>query len=274
MKITIQDINKMDFDKRIDFLSSNKDEVLKMKRSIIKISDVFEMPKTANKAQIQPIVENEVDKLHVKVVANTALWIDSQLDMLLPDCWKRSIENRMDMIPHLHDHIRQIDAKVGEVKNIYGQYLTYSELGIQGIGQTQVLIFETEIMKEYNEMVFNQYKSGKINQHSISLQYVSLQIAINDKKQDKEYQLWNQYIPLAINKQVAIESGYFFIVKECKVIENSCVLFGANEITPTLQVIEITNSSEDLPQKAQVETILNIDPPKKALNYDYLLSKI
>lgn len=271
MKITISDINKMDFDKRLDFLASNKDEVLKMKRSIIKISDVFEMPKTANKAQnIQPVIENEVDKLNVKVVANTALWIDSQLDMLLPDCWKKSITERMDMIPHLHDHIRQIDAKVGEVKNIYGQFLTYSELGIQGIGQTQALIFETEILKEYNEMVFNQYKSGKINQHSISLQYVSLQIAINDKKQEKEYTLWNQYLPMAINSKVAIESGYFFIVKECKVIENSCVLFGANEITPTLQVIEITNSSEDLPQKAQVEII----EPTKSLNYDYLLSKI
>jgi len=270
MKLTVQDINEMPIDKRFDFLASNKDEVLKMKRSIIKIADVFEMPKIGNKAmESQPIIENEVDKLHVKVVANTALWVDSQLDMLLPDCWKKSITERPELIPHLHDHIRQIDAKVGEVTAIYGQNFTYTELGINGIGQTQALIFETDILKEYNEMVFAQYKDGKINQHSISLQYINLVIAINDKKQDKEYQLWNQYLPLAINPAKALETGYFFIVKECRIIENSCVLFGANEITPTLEVIEISNSSEDLPQKAQINT-----EPQKALNYDYLLSKI
>ena len=270
MKITIKDINEMPSEKRFDFLASNKDEVLKMKRSIIKIADVFEMPKIGNKAVSQPIIENEVDKLHVKVVANTALWIDSQLDMLLPDCWKKSITEKADMIPHLHDHIRQIDAKVGEVTGIYGQYLSFSELGIKGIGQTQALIFETDILKEYNEMVFAQYKDGKINQHSISLQYINLQIAINDKKQEKEYALWNQYLPIAINQSKALEVGYFFIVKECRIIENSCVLFGANEITPTLEVIEISNSSEDLQQKAQINT----EPLKVALIYEQILNNI
>lgn len=272
MKITIKELNEMPIEKRFDFLASNKDEVLKMKRSIIKISDVFEMPKQASKVQLtQGIIENEVDKLHVKVVANTANYIDSQLDMLLPDCWKKSIVERLGMIPHLHDHIRQIDAKVGEVTAIYGQYLSFSELGINGIGQTQALIFETDILKDYNEMVFFQYKDGRISQHSISLQYVNLLIAINDPKQEKEYNIWNQYLPLAINPKIAIDAGYFFVVKECKIIENSCVLFGANEITPTLEVIEISNSSEDLPQKAQIR---NIEPLKKALDYNYLLSKI
>jgi len=270
MKITIKDINEMPSKNRFDFLASNKDEVLKMKRSIIKIADVFEMPKIGNKAVSQPIIENEVDKLHVKVVANTALWIDSQLDMLLPDCWKKSITERPELIPHLHDHIRQIDAKVGEVTAIYGQFLTFADLGIKGIGQTQALIFETDILKEYNEMVFAQYKDGKINQHSISLQYINLQIAINDKKQEKEFALWNQYLPIAINQSKALESGYFFIVKECRIIENSCVLFGANEITPTLEVIEISNSSEDLPQKAQI----NIEPQKVALIYEQILNNI
>lgn len=272
MKLTISDLNNMDFKKRMDFLSSNKDEVLKMKKSIIKISDVFKMPDFANKSIQQPLIENEIDKLKVKVVANTALWIDSQLDMLLPDCWKKSITERIDYIPHLHDHLRQIDAKVGEVEAIYGQYLTFNELGIPGIGQTQALIFETNIMKEYNEMVFNQYKAGKINQHSISLQYISLLLAVNDSNQSKEFANWNQYLPMAINPQAAIDAGYFFIVKECRIIENSCVLFGANEITPTLEVIEIPNSSEDLPQKAQINIIT--EPQKVALNYDYLISKI
>ena len=45
--------------------------------------------------------------------------------------------------------------------------MSLSELGINAIGSTQVLIFETDIKKLYNEQVFNLYKSGKINQHSI-----------------------------------------------------------------------------------------------------------
>jgi hypothetical protein len=274
MKISIKELNDLAIDERFKFISDNKEDIIKMKKSIIKECDVWELPIIGEKAgntNQQDLTNKDLNELHVKVVANTANWIDSQNDMLLPDCWKKSITERKELIPHLHDHLRQIDAKVGEVTDIYGEYLTYQDLGIKGIGQTQALIFETDIKKEYNEMVFNQYKTGKIKQHSISLQYLNLIMAINDENQTKEFANWNTYFPLAINQDKAIERGYFFIVKECKIIENSCVLFGANEITPTISVEAIQNQTLP-PKQAQI-----IEPPKKALkaelDYDYLLKK-
>ena len=109
------------------------------------------------------------DMFRVRVVANTANWIDSHMDMLLPDAAAKSIAERKDIIPHLHDHVHRIDAKVGEVVDITLPILSYSELGIHGNGATQAIVFLTDIIKSYNEKVFNQYKLGRINQHSIGL---------------------------------------------------------------------------------------------------------
>ena len=80
-------------------------------------------------------------------------------------------------------------------------------------------------------------KLFKINQHSIGLMYISLGLCINNKDYLPEFELWGKYYDKVINKDVVDEAGYFWIVPEIKVLENSCVLFGSNELTPTLEVI-------------------------------------
>jgi len=91
-------------------------------------------------------------------------------------------------------------------------------------------------MRSYNEKIYNQYKLEKINQHSIGLQYVKISLCINDEDSEKEYDFWNKYYPQVINKEVVDQRGYFWVVTEIKLLENSCVLFGSNELTPTLDV--------------------------------------
>jgi hypothetical protein len=117
-----------------------------------------------------------------------------------------------------------------------------TDLGLNQSGSTQVLIFETDVMASYNEKIFNQYKLKKINQHSIGLQYVKISLCINDKDSEKEYDFWNKYYPQVINKEVVDQRGYFWVVTEIKLLENSCVLFGSNELTPTLDVKASTES--------------------------------
>ena len=125
-------------------------------------------------------------------------------------------------------------------------------MGVRKDGTTQCIVFTTEIKKAYNEKIFYFYKTGKINQHSIGLQYIKLLLCINDDSEEVEFANWNKYIDLVINKEYVESKGYFWAVPEIRLLENSCVLFGANELTPTLDVKMDTEdqphtSTEDQP---------------------------
>jgi len=238
------------------YIIENKKSLIDQKKSMPIFSDcvsygvsqISKAGQVSTKANLP--VQGDQDTLRVRVVANTANWIDSHVDMLLPDSASKSISERKNIIPHLHDHIHKIEAKVGEVVDITTPNLSFSELGIQGVGSTQAIVFETDIMKSYNEAVFNQYKQGRINQHSIGLQYIRLDVAINDEESEKEFDFWNKYYPQVINKQAADERGFFWVVSEIKLIENSAVLFGSNEITPTLDNnVKILAPSNDTPNQ-------------------------
>jgi hypothetical protein len=234
------DIPKFEDKKSLfNYLIDNKKDLIAQKKSMAIYSDsinldVSKIAKTGLSDKANNPITEDVDKIRVKVVANTANWVDSHSDVLLANCWSKSINERKNFIPHLHDHKHELSAKVGEVVDIFGQDLSYSELGIKGIGMTQALVFITDIMKSYNEKVFNQYKMGKVNQHSIGLQYVKLSLAINDEDYKEEFEVWNKYNEQIINKDKAEVNGFFWAVQEIKLIENSAVLFGSNEITPTL----------------------------------------
>ncbi len=105
-----------------------------------------------------------------------------------------------------------------------------------------------------------QYKEGRINQHSIGLQYLDLELAINDEESEKEFDFWNKYFDQIINKEKAEELGFFWVVKEIRLLENSAVLFGSNEITPTLDnnVEKTIEPSEDT-QAKEPEQSTSID---------------
>ena len=230
------------------YLEENKDMLIKTKKSMPIESDVcnFSMSHVMPNGKLGGIGtkaehpedeedEDERKEVRVKIVANTANWIDSHMDMLLPDSPKRSIKERKHLIHHLHDHVHEVEAKIGDVVDILLSDLSYAELGIKGTGSTQALIFITDVIKAYNEKVFLQYLRKKVNQHSIGLQYLQLTMAINDPDNKEAFAEWNKYIDQVINEEVAIELGFFFPVQEYRLLENSAVLFGSNEITPTLE---------------------------------------
>lgn len=224
-----------------NFLVANKSALIAQKKSLIKKTDsVTCTPILFNVKEGKTIKADtpsaDATSVRVKVVGNTALWIDSQMDMLLPDSWKRSIKERKGMMPHLHDHIHEIDAEVGDVRNVYSQDISLTDLGISKSGTTQILIWETDIQKAYNPKVFEKYRTGKIKQHSIGLQYVKIDLAINDPENEKEYDYWKKYYDMAINPEAVDELGFFWVVSEEKILENSAVLFGSNILTPTLEV--------------------------------------
>lgn len=270
----LQDIDNYEGKELLDFLFENKHALINQKKSILKHADPvtvpvdFFIPKgetvvKATSSEINP----DATSVRVKVVANTANYCDSHMDVLMPDCWSKSIKERKGMIPHLHDHKHSVEAEVGEVKNIYTQDVSLSELGLRKQGTTQCLVFETDIQKSYNEKVFNRYKAGRMNQHSIGLQYVKIELGINDTDYLKEKETWDKYIGQVINRKYVEERGFFWAVTEIKLLENSCVLFGANELTPTLNVSG-KNISDDEPEQS-THTEPSADTQPKAEPFDF-----
>ena len=269
----LQDISKMSPKIRFDYLRKAEKTLSSIKKSSDITSDELIAPIkietniTSIKSKIY--VGPEEDSIHVKVVANTANWIDSQMDMILPGAWNKSINERKGLIPFLHDHLRSLDARVGDVTDIYESKMPLSQLGIDKEGTGYALIFEADIKKDYNKNIFNQYKNGQVNQHSIGLRYIDLALAINDPEDEIHYKEWQANIGNAINPEMAIELGYFWIVKELRLIENSAVLFGANEITPTL---ETRSYDENQSQTIEVdESPQDIEPAKEPLKFNEML---
>ncbi len=270
----ICDLSKKD---KTKYLIDNKKRIIKEKKSVPIYSDVCYVPASMTKNNVavkeNTLIENDMSKIRVKVVANTANWIDSDFDLLTPDCWQKSIDERKGFIPHLHDHVHRIEAKIGEVADIYSADISLSELGLDQTGNTQALIFITDVIKSYNEKVFNQYRIGRINQHSIGMHYIQLELAINDEDSEKEFDFWNKYYGQVINKDKADELNFFWVVNEIKLLENSAVLFGANELTPTLD-----NENKEI-QSLNIEPLIKAlenktEPEKSTLDINILINNL
>jgi hypothetical protein len=88
-------------------------------------------------------------------------------------------------------------------------------------------------------------------QNSIRMQYVKIDLAFNDEEYEDEYKVWKEVYPQISNKERADELGYFYAVRELKIVnEGSMVLFGSNDATP-IKDIEAVNdtSSKQEPSK-------------------------
>lgn len=183
--------------------------------------------------------------LRVDVVANAAWWCDSYMDVPTDTCYDESIQARGIKLPHIKDHIYSSTSHVGDVVAVYKKMVKLKELGLTKKGDTSCVCWTTDIQKEYDELVYKFYRNGKIDQHSIGLQYLGLELAVNDPEYEKEVDFWNKYVDRVINKDVVMESGFFWLITKARLIENSCVLFGACELTPTLETEQLSVQTEE-----------------------------
>lgn len=224
------------------FLIANKSQLIAQKKAFTKECDTVICPievyggKAVDGIKQLGEPPQEATSVLVKVVANACWWCDSQKDVLIDNSAKRTIQQRKGLFVHLSDHTYKLEAQLGDVQNVYLENVPLRKLGVKMDGDTQCIIFETNILKEYNEKVFNLYRKGKVKQHSIGLRYIKIELAINDEDSEKEYDFWKKYYSKVINKEAVDEDGYFWVVQEIMLLENSAVLFGANELTPTLEI--------------------------------------
>ena len=137
------------------------------------------------------------------------------------------------------------------------------ELGYDKFGDTEVLAAKIKPNKE----MYEKYSNGIITQHSVGLQYVKLEMAVNNEQDEEGYKNWKAYIDSVINREMAEEKGYFFPIQEQKLIEISAVVFGSNAYTPAYTENKSLVTTEPL-QDTQKE-----NEPKQNNFYKYLISK-
>lgn len=257
-----------------EYLHKNKKDLISKKRMLPitsepfrqKYSPIYEKSTSQFRYKDEGGEESDPNKLRVKVVANTSNYIDNHGDMVIDNAPLKSIKERKHLIPFLHDHKWSVTGDIADVIDIYLEDIELRKLGFDQKGTVQALIFEADIRRDMNEQVFLRYKNGKVKQHSIGLQYIKLELAMNDEDYKEEFSNWETYYPKAVNKEVADSTGYFWIVKEYKLMENSAVLFGAHDLTPVLE-----NESKFMPGN-HMSNEPSISDTRKANALDELLN--
>ena len=233
-------------------LIDNKKELVSIKKSATKNADAVSfgyldtsIKIDTNKEDVQSQMQNP-ESLNVKVVINTTNFLDSHGDVHINGIWNKSIKDNVSFL-HLQEHEREFDKVITDSAKGYVQSMQWKKLGLPYEGKTEALIFESTIDKKRNEFMLNQYANGWVKNHSVGMRYVSLELAINTQAEyDKEYKdLWDEFYPIIANKETADERGYFWVVKEAKIIEGSAVVMGSNSATPTLENKEEIEPSKD-----------------------------
>jgi hypothetical protein len=250
----------------------NKDKIIQLKKAAIKTKDCSFGFKDKSEASKQ---DNDIRKIEfgdpVKVAMNTAYYVDYDLDMGIEGTWKRSVDQQNGKTFHVVNHDLKVGSVVAYPKDVTVtlEKVMWSDLGKNYSGFTEVLIFTSTMSEKTQKDAFMAYRDGDPVQHSIRLRYIQLELAMNslDPGDKEEKAIWDKYYPMAVNKEVPNEYGYFWVMKESQVYkEGSTVLLGANEITPQLKDINGTHDND--PSKDTHQS----DPPESEKTREFYLN--
>lgn len=233
----------------IETLWKGKKQAIKQKKALPTFGATIGTAQTSQVKTAVPSVKMEHQDdgtaVIVDVVANMLGYMDSQDDVLLSSCFNKSLADKGSDFPFLRDHDYSTKAIIADTLEVYYQKMNLAQLGVSSrIEQGTALMFKGRVVKDYAPDIYAKYKGGAIKQHSIGLQYLKIDLAINNPDYEEEFRNWQTYASQVINLGLAEEKGYFWAVQEAKLIENSAVLFGANPITPTISVEEESKGAE------------------------------
>lgn len=263
-KETSELIKEMPYKERLDFVIENKEALIEQKLESFKECDTIEIF-TNSKAKAKGKAEKSIDKeidleeflgdlevIERTIVGNTCWVLDSHDDVHIDGCWEVTLEEDSKLFYHTKNHSRAVDDRVGKPVKTYVQQVSTETLGVQSdIPSVEALLMDTKIYKALDSKMFTQYALAMVNQHSVGMRYVSLKAAVNVPQREEEYKNWIETIDKIVNKERAIELGYYWIIEVCKLVEISAVTRGSNQVTPTLddnkeeaEEVETTETAE------------------------------
>lgn len=224
-------------------LVANKQNILKLKCAQAIKSDLISLKihnkdNSTDKAEVTKAAPLEYGDT-IQCVISTMLYMDSHDDVHALDMFRKSVNEQQGRVYHAVEHRISFDRLVAFPQDVQMELrdMSWASLGKEYYGETQVLIFHSKITDSTNEYVFKAYRDNRPVQHSISMRYVNIVLAINDPEMKEEYAEWIKYRPLIANGERADEQGYFFWVKEAKIAgEGSTVIRGSNDATPYMGI--------------------------------------
>lgn len=236
-------------EQEIAHVFKNRELILASKKNTIKHGDVVlnkvhstEQRTEAGKAEVFVSVSDPT-ALKAKLVINTTGLIDSHMDCHIPGLWNKSLKE-LGLFHLLQEHEMDFDKVIADSINdglkASAVDMPWSSLGYDYAGSTQALIFETNISKDRNTFMFDQYRKGYVLNHSVGMRYVKYYLCIDSEEASyaAEKENFDKYIKYVANKEIVEQKGYFYAVTEAKVIEGSAVVKGSNFATPTLSLEE------------------------------------
>lgn len=246
------------------WLHTNKDLLIAQKKSemkkadsvIIRIND--QLPTVAKAINL-----GDADKIEVVSIINTTKLFDSHGDVHIDGLWNKSlsIPNRKSFL--VKEHKFNFDGIITDEVKAYTQDFTWKELGFPWEGKTQALTYKSIIYKGDSTGMFGRYVAGKVDQHSVGMQYVKMVLAIDNKNYKEEKENYDKYYGMIANKEEVDEAGYFWGILEAKDIEGSAVVKGSNFVTPTTSVKP--KQVKSIPVQEQVKSTpkINVDEALK-----------
>ena len=236
-----------------EWLLENKSLHIDAKKMETKQADSIHcaIEKDASKAAT-PIDISTTDTIKVESIINTTKVMDSHQDVHIDGLWNKSLRQDKDLML-LQEHQMKFDHVISDQVKASAQIRTWKELGFKFKGETQALVFNSTIQKARNEYMFKQYAQGFVKNHSVGMRYIKLSLAINNDSEDfkEEFDTYNKYINDIINRKAVEDQGFFWAVKEARVLEGSAVVKGSNPLTPTSSMEAKSEQSKDTPEHEQ-----------------------
>lgn len=248
------------------WLKANKALLIAQKKYQVKHADPIRYIMPAESITTKAVAgTSDPSIIEASLVINTTNILDSHGDVHIPGIWNKSLRESKGLYL-LQEHKMSFEKIVTDNVKPSVKLMNWTDIGQSYSGATQALMFDVTIDKNRNPFMFDQYAKGYVKNHSVGMQYVKLDLALNsDSKYDAEEKaVWDKYIGQIVNQQDAIDQGYFWAVTEAKVIEGSAVPIGSNTATPTFS-INVKEPSQDTPR--------NTGEPAKAtqsINYNYI----
>lgn len=239
------------------FIKENIQTLKKMKLSEYK-TDSIPLLSNGLVKEFKPNIETITsDIIEVKAVINTTNIIDSHLDLHLEKTWNKTVKDNPYSY-HLKQHESRFESVISKRAKSYNENSNFNKLGLDIDFKTVANINQFTLSRKKMEMMFDAYVNGDVEQHSVGMMYVDIDLAYYDEESQKNMDFYNEMKAKAVNPEAADEYGMFWVVYEAKKREGSAVVFGSNSVTPTLYVknyepSDNTREKEEPPQGTQDE---------------------
>lgn len=238
MNYTIKQYPGKKFTDKMDqtrFIKKHLEELREIKKAEYKTNSqpIIQGLKTK---EFTPMIEDITsDFIEVKSVINTTNIIDSHLDLHMPKIWNKTVKDN-PYSHHLKQHENKFESVISKKSKSYNENSNFNQLGLDVDFKTVANINQFVLERSKIPFMFDAYKNGDVDQHSVGMLYVDLDIAYYDEDSQKQMDFFNEMKAQCVNPDVADEYGYFWVIYEAKKREGSAVVFGSNSVTPTLWV--------------------------------------